>query len=102
VARELFIYYRVRLEDVDGANTARIAFHDGLRSAHPELVARCLCRPEITDGRQTWMETYSIDRMAHPDGISSELQAEIEARAATLRPFIDGARHTEVFIACAS
>jgi hypothetical protein len=48
------------------------------------------------------MEAYACDPRLVPAGVGPELQADIEARAAVLLPLIDGGRHTEVFIACAS
>ena len=100
--RELFIYYRIRSEDTASARAAVVEFQAELCRQHPHLQARLLCRPETIDNRQTWMETYSTDRMRDTVGISAELQSEIEARATVLAPFIDGARHTEAFIACVS
>ena len=48
------------------------------------------------------METYLIDPRIDAAGVSAAMQAEIEAAARVLEPFLNGARHTEVFIACAS
>jgi hypothetical protein len=45
------------------------------------------------------METYATH---DGEGITAALQARIEALALELLPLIDGARHTEVFVACAS
>lgn len=101
--RELFIYYRVRSDQADAALSAAIAFQSGLRQAFPELRTRLLRRAEETsDGRQTWMETYATDPMQTPQGISAALEARINQNAQALRPFIDGTRHTEAFVACAS
>jgi Domain of unknown function (DUF4936) len=99
--RELFIYYRSRTErSAEVAERIR-EFQAGLCRRHPHLVARLLRRPETRDGLQTWMETYSIATMFHPDGVSAELQQDIEAQASVLRSCIEGERHTEVFTACA-
>jgi uncharacterized iron-regulated membrane protein len=100
--RELFIYYRVRSTDAPAALAAVQALQARLRSQHPPLNARLLRRPDETGAWQTWMETYSTDPMREPAGITAELQSDIEAQARTLLPLIDAARHTEVFIACAS
>ena len=120
--RELFVYYRVRAAQAGAAHCAALAFQGALRVGHPALTARLLRRDEntiqgvdrgndsdsdniasdiTTDGEQTWMETYAIDARTHPAGVSAALQAEIEAGARALAPFMNGARHTEVFIACA-
>jgi LmbE family N-acetylglucosaminyl deacetylase len=99
--RELFIYYRVHLDHVAAAHAAVLAMQAALVEAHSDLRARVLRRPEVQDHLQTWMETYSSDRMRNPHGISADLQAEIESRAAHLAPFIHGQRHVEVFVACA-
>ncbi len=99
--RELFIYYRVHSAGAAAANEAVKAFQVQLREQYPALKTRLMCRPEEVDGRQTWMETYAIDPMRNPDGITAELQAAIEAQAQLQLPPFDGPRHTEVFIACA-
>lgn len=99
--RELFIYYRIHLDHADAARVAVLAMQAALTEAHVQVRARMLIRPELQDHLQTWMETYSTDRMQDPHGISIELQAEIESRAAGLAAFIHGTRHVEVFHACA-
>ena len=114
--RELFVYYRVRPAHADAARRAALAFQGALSLRHPALKARLLRRDEnVIRGiggdsdsdsgsgtEQTWMETYAVDARTHAGGVSEALQAEIEAGACALAPFIHGARHTEVFIACAS
>jgi len=100
--RELFIYYRVELDHVPAALVAVREMQAQLIEARPHLRARMLYRPDTPDRLQTWMEIYATDFMQDPQGISVELQAEIESRAACLAPFIHGTRHVEVFVACAS
>ena len=101
--RELFIYYQVRLDRHAAARAAVAGFQAVLRERHPQIQMRLLCRPDTSvDGRQTWMETYATDPMRDTLGISTELQVEIESLAGRLAALIDGPRHTEVFIACAS
>lgn len=100
--RELFIYYRVRGVDAAAAGVAVLAAQQHLRDRHPSLRARLLRRPEQTDGLQTWMETYSTDLMQDPAGITAALQADIESSAQRMSHCVEGSRHTEVFIACAS
>jgi len=104
--RELFIYYRVHLQAVPAAKTAVAAMQERLRQRHPGLNARLMCRAEADTApgatpTQTWMETYAIDPMTHPAGITRELQAEIDTEARVLAVWIDGARHTEAFLPCA-
>ena len=93
--RELFVYYRVRAIDVVAARDAVSSMQNELRSAHPGLRARLL-RRENADS-QTWMETYSL--ATGSTGIDADLEARIEARAASLLRFIDGPRHVESFSA---
>jgi hypothetical protein len=100
--RELFIYYRVHLQAVPAAKAAVVAMQARLRQRHPGLSARLLCRAEPDAApTQTWMETYAIDPMTHPAGITPALQAEIDAEARVLAASIDGPRHTEAFRPCA-
>lgn len=81
---ELYLYYKVRADDVDTALAAFEAL--ALGAAAPRL----LCRQDEAQGShgmQTWMEIYN-----------SSAQAAAEAQvAAALRPFIQGARHLERF-----
>ena len=124
--RELFVYYRVRAAQAGAARRTALAFQAELGSRYPALTARLLRRDEgeVIDtsigtsvdknidknashdndrGRDaTWMETYLIDPRIDAAGVSAALQAEIEAAARILEPFLNGTRHTEVFIACAS
>jgi hypothetical protein len=95
--RELFIYYRVRAADAPAAQAVVAQLHAQLRGMYPQLSARLLRRPAEANGSQTWMETY-----ASPDGITDAMQTRIESEALVLAPLIDGPRHTEVFVACAS
>lgn len=100
--RELFIYYRSKPQDAGALTAAVRVLHASLKASHPALRCRLLRRPDRSDGWQTWMETYSTDPMRDADGVTHEMQELIEAQAAALRPWIVGARHVEVFIACAS
>ncbi|MBL0726666.1 DUF4936 family protein [Piscinibacter sp. HJYY11] len=94
--RELFIYYRATQENASVLHAQVSRMQTELRVRHPGLQARLLRRPEAADGLHTWMETYSS-----PDGIDGALQAAIEHAALSLAPWIEGARHTERFDACA-
>jgi len=94
---ELFVYYRVAADRIDEALATVTAFQARLRSRYPALRARILRRPDVSNGCQTWMETYAVesDRAVH--GVNAELQREIESLAESLHPCIDGVRHVEVF-----
>ena len=100
--RELFVYYRVHSAQAPVARAAVLAFQAELKSRHPALRARLLRRADGTDGEQTWMETYATDPLTDGIGITQSMQADIEASARALAPFVQGVRHTEVFIASAS
>ena len=97
--RELFIYYRIEEAGAGSALATVQGFQARLCARHPGLTARVLRRPEGTTDQQTWMETYSF---ADEGGVSAALEAEIEAEASPLAPFIVGVRHVEVFVPCAS
>lgn len=101
--RELFIYYLIEAPRAASALDAVQAMHARLRSRYPMLAARLLRRPDEPGAKpndqQTWMEIYSLPDLG---GISPGLQAEIEAEAAALAPFILGTRHIEDFVPCAS
>lgn len=94
---ELFVYYRVVADRIDEARATVTAFQARLQSRYPALRARILRRPELSNGCQTWMETYAVESDLPFHGITPELQREIESLAESLRPCIDGVRHVEVF-----
>jgi Domain of unknown function (DUF4936) len=100
--RELFIYYRLRSVDAPTARLVVQEFQTLLCKRYPQLIARLLYRPEHAHGIETWMETYSTDPAQSCDGVSVGLQSDIEAHAFALAPLLASARHTEVFVACAS
>jgi hypothetical protein len=100
--RELFIYYRVRPSEIAAVRLAVRRLQDQLCRQFPPLRARLLQSPEPSDDWQTWMEVYSTDPTREPAGISAQLQSEIEMQAGVALPMLDGMRHCEVFIACAS
>ena len=100
--RELFIYYRVHTERCGDALAAMAAMQAQLCARHPHLVARLLQRDDAQAEFHTLMETYRTDPMHDTQGISAALQAEIDAAALALQVFVDGGRHTEVFLSCAS
>jgi len=100
--RELFIYYRIPVVKAETALEAAHAFQARLCARHPGLTARLLRRPEVQDSQQTWMETYSFDPISSAGGVTPECQSDIEREARCMNDLIAGARHTEVFVACAS
>ena len=100
--RELFIYYRLRSENAAAAEAVVHEFQATLRRQHPQLIARLLQGADATGTNRTWMETYSIDPRRDAVGITAAMQADIEREAGALRPWLDGSRHTEAFVACAS
>lgn len=100
--RELYVYYRVRAADAALAAVEVEALHAALRAAIPGLVARLLRRPDESGERQTWMETYAFDAARQAAGVDASMQARIEAEAARRLTRIDGPRHVEVFLECAS
>ena len=94
--RELFIYYRVRPANAAAALATVQRVHARLHTRYPGLSARLLRRPADTNELQTWMETYAI-----ATGIDDAMQTDIETEAHALLTMIEGARHAEVFVACA-
>jgi hypothetical protein len=98
--RELFIYYRATVDCADALQAAVLAMQSGLQSRHAGLQARLLRRPEPADGLHTWMETYALP--LSPEGVCDALRQEIETAALSLlAPWVQGPRHTEVFVPCA-
>ena len=96
------MYYRVPEGDAVAAEAEARLFQSALRARTPGLLTRLPRRPEASGGLSTWMEVYATDPHIEPTGVSSELQADIEHAAASRLTRIDGERHVEVFIACAS
>ena len=76
--RELFIYYRVQVIDAVLALAEVRAFQGRLAESFPRLEPRLLRRPDEVDGLQTWMETYAVDALQSPAGVTPEIEAEIE------------------------
>lgn len=99
--RELFIYYRSPVQHAEAVMGVVHGFQARLSLDHPGLQARLLRRSEVVNGQITWMEIYSGATMKAGAGIDDSLQQEIETRATGLHKFIDGVRHTEVFVSCA-
>ena len=100
--RELYVYYTVPEGDAVAAEAEAQQFQLALRARTPGLVTRLLRRPDASGGRSTWMEVYAMDPQVEPAGVSAALQADIEHEASRHLTRIDGERHVEVFLACAS
>ncbi len=96
--RELYIYYRVAQAELATVATTVAGLQATLCAAHPGLQAKLLRRPELSEGRATLMEVYA---RPGPQGVDLALQAEIEARAVALVPWLQGPRRVEVFQPCA-
>jgi len=97
-ARRLYIYYRVPAVDAALCCGEIVQWQRALCAALPGLQAELLRRPQAdAQALATLMETY-----AAPQGIDDALQARIETEAlAVVGTRLIGARHTEVFVACA-
>jgi hypothetical protein len=99
--RELFVYYRVDARHATQAMGIVSSWQRELRAAHAQLLVRLLKRPVAdAESKETWMEAYAMASGA-PD-VADALLAELSAGPASLSRLIDGPRHAEVFIACAS
>jgi hypothetical protein len=97
VARELYVWYRVRRDRADEARAAVLDLQRSLRSKHPGLQARLLVRDN--GETSTWMETYSRPAQSTDDnlGIDDPIEAAIAAAALPLEGLIEGPRHVEAF-----
>ena len=99
--RELYVYFRADATRADAVRTAVTAMQAQLRCEFPGLQARLLRRPDSSGGQHTWMETYAMAQGIYPDGVTELMASTIEQRALPWRDLLDGARHIEVFDACA-
>lgn len=92
---ELYIYYRVRAENVEVLR-ARVTDMQQCLSRDYGIVTALKRRPEERDGLQTWMEIYqSIPADFESVLDRATLQSDLPA-------LIDGQRHTEHFVDVAS
>ena len=85
---DLYVYYRVRHDDAARLQPQVEAMQQALSRTH-HVQAALKRRPEETEGRQTWMETY----LNVPAGFALAL-----ANAAAALTWIDGERHVETFV----
>lgn len=88
--RALFIYWKTR--EAAEAEAAVRAMQSALRQAHPALQAAFYRRSDAGKTEVTLMETYAC-----AGGVTETLAQQIEAAAAPLARWRDGARHIEVF-----
>lgn len=100
--RQLFIYWRCASAQAAAAQAATRDLQTALCLRHPGLSAELFARLHDTQapaGEVTLMEVYAF-RRPQPGleaGVSDALQAEVAAASELLRPWLNGARHVEVF-----
>jgi hypothetical protein len=98
--RGVFVYYRVRLEDLPAMMAAVDVLHKRWREQYDGLACTLLRReaePDPGSGVVTLMEVYKA-----PQGVALDWQSAIEAAAsAALAPWRVGSRQVEVFVPCA-
>lgn len=95
--RRLFIYYRLKEHELRAACEAVRQVQQALQHDHRGLSAELLAGAGA-DGLRTVMETYVVDARINAGGVQEPLQAAIEAALQTaVRPWLQGARHVEVF-----
>lgn len=95
---EVYLYYRAPVAAAAAVLAAFERLRSVLATTQPDLAARLLRRPELTEGAHTWMETYRRE-----GGIDAALEARIEAAAVVAFDAVPiGARHLERFTACVS
>ena len=99
--RELYVYYRVPVHEVEALQLAVTAMQERLRQEFPGLQARLLRRTDGDSALDTWMETYAMPVAASAVGVCDALHTTIEKHAAAWQHLCEGPRHTEVFDACA-
>lgn len=87
---DLYIYYQVKEADAASLQAAVVSMQAALSERHG-VACQLKRRPEVKDGRQTWMEVYA----ATPADFAAALSAAAER--AGLAAWTSGARHTELF-----
>ena len=87
----LFVYYKLEVSGHDDCAQRVRQCQARLVAQWPGLVAELLQRPEVADGKETWMETYR-----HPQGLTPELLACIAQSACDAG--LPAPRHTECFV----
>jgi len=88
---DLYIYYRVAAEHASQFGSAAAAMQATLSRRH-QIASALKRRPDIKDGRHTWMEVY----LGVPEDFTLLIKQAVEQSGITA--LIDGPRHTEFFI----
>ena len=101
MSRELYVYYRVPVDEAEALQLAVTEMQERLRRENPGLQARLLRRTDQAAASDTWMETYAVSPDCNAGGVTEALRATIEQHAAAWQHLCEGPRHTEVFDACA-
>ncbi len=98
---EIYIYYRIEAADEAAVQQRVEAFQRALRQEYPGLQTRLLRRLENSTAQVTLMETYAFLANGDTPVATTGLLASIERAAAAIAPFLQAARHAEVFEPCA-
>ena len=100
--RRVYVYYRVAAPQAESAVATALALQSRLCARHGGLRAELMRRPQAAEGQVTLMETYARDAAVDIDGIDAALMRDIDAEASRAFAHLAlGARHVEVFDACA-
>jgi Domain of unknown function (DUF4936) len=87
----VYVYYKVPVDQHAVWAPLVRGFQAQLVAAWPGLVVELLQRPEATDGKETWMETYR-----HAQGLGEDLRQAIQQAA--ISAGLPAPRHTEQFM----
>lgn len=87
---DLYVYYKVRVEQADALAPLVRAMQARLARSHG-VAGQLKRRPEAKDGMQTWMEVYLATAPAFAAALS------FAANEAGLSGLIAGERRTEIF-----
>ncbi|KAB0584239.1 DUF4936 family protein [Ideonella dechloratans] len=108
LAAEWFIYYQIATADLPQALEAVIGFQQRLQQDWPGLSARVLQRLEASGtaaGRLTLMEIYRFTPRA-PASVKARANLDFDTALAEaardVQPWLQGPRHVESFVPCAS
>ena len=87
----LYVYYKVEVAQHAALALRVRQFQAELRAQWPGLEAELMQRPEVSNGMETWMETYRHATGLVPDVMAAIGQAALDAA-------LPAPRHTERFI----
>jgi Domain of unknown function (DUF4936) len=94
LSRALFIYWKLRAEQLPAAREAVRAFQAAWRAREPALEAAVFERADAQTGPSTLMETYAM-----PAGLPPTVEAALRAESAqALGGWALSGRHVEVFV----